>query len=368
MNKPSLCFVGLDNYPLMDLDFSHLYFGGESVQQALIAKAFAGRDYQVSMVVKNHGQPREKQISGVRCISSYADGEGLPVVRFIYPKIFKVWRALKAADADIYYQSCADMLTGVVAAYCKMHGKKFIYRLANDQDAEPHRLKMRFARDRAMYKWGLRHADSLMPQTAYQNDKLKENFSLSGPIIKMIVESPSGLADEKVDVLWVNNVRPHKRADRIYAIAKALPDIHFCMIGGPVPGYEDLYQDIVKELQTLDNVTVKGLTPYAEAEKFYASCKVFINTSDMEGFPNAFLQALSIGKPIVSLFDPDNLIEKRKMGLAVKSDEEFPIAIQRLLSDENLYNETAKNGLAYIAENHSDQAVVSSIIEVIDGL
>jgi glycosyltransferase involved in cell wall biosynthesis len=317
------------------------------------------------MLVKDHGQPSDQLIAGVRCLSTFKDGAGLPAIRFMYPKIFSIWRALDKANADIYYQSCADMLTGVVAAYCKLNRKKFIYRLASDKDAEPDLLKIRFARDRALYKWGLRNATVLMAQTEYQHEKLKENFSLSSPIVKMIVEAPTGNVDTTIDVLWVGNIRPVKRADRLYQIAKSLPKVSFCVVGGAVPGFEKLHKEISSKLSSLNNVTVLGLVPYKETEKYYCSCKILTNTSDMEGFPNSFLQAWAAGKPIVSMFDPDGLIDRLALGSVVSADEDFAGAIKQLLDSKERYNTASNNALQYIDENHSEAAVVESIVDVI---
>ena len=54
----SICFLGLDNYPVLNPRRGHEYFGGESVQQTLLARAFVSLGHQVSMVVKDHGQPQ----------------------------------------------------------------------------------------------------------------------------------------------------------------------------------------------------------------------------------------------------------------------------------------------------------------------
>ena len=66
--RQKICFVGLDNYPVLNPDCGGEYFGGESVQQTLLAKAFADLGYEVSMVVKDHGQAqgefRQGSVSG----------------------------------------------------------------------------------------------------------------------------------------------------------------------------------------------------------------------------------------------------------------------------------------------------------------
>ncbi|NIP23014.1 MAG: glycosyl transferase family 1, partial [Phycisphaerae bacterium] len=58
----SICFVGLDSYPVFNPDYAHHYFGGESVQQTLLARAFRDIGYKVSMIVMDYGQPEDEVI------------------------------------------------------------------------------------------------------------------------------------------------------------------------------------------------------------------------------------------------------------------------------------------------------------------
>ena len=55
MNE-KICFVGIDNYPVIRGDKDGKYIGGESVQQTLLAKAFRDIGYDVRMVVKDNGK------------------------------------------------------------------------------------------------------------------------------------------------------------------------------------------------------------------------------------------------------------------------------------------------------------------------
>src|SRR5262247_1540540 len=115
----SICFVGLDNYPVLNPRFGHEYFGGESVQQTLLAKAFAALGYRVSMVVKDHEQPEGEEIDGITVHKTFAESAGVPILRFVHPRMTSILRALARSDADVFYQSCAGMLTGLVGWHCR---------------------------------------------------------------------------------------------------------------------------------------------------------------------------------------------------------------------------------------------------------
>ena len=95
-----ICFVGLDNYPVLNPLFGANYIGGESVQQTLLSKAFSSLGYEVSMVDKDFGQRDGEVVDNITVWKTYADGKGIPLVRFIYPKVTSIFRALKNANAD----------------------------------------------------------------------------------------------------------------------------------------------------------------------------------------------------------------------------------------------------------------------------
>ena len=50
---------------------------------------------------------------------------------------------------------------------------------------------------------------------------------------------------------------------------------------------------------------------------------MFVNTSNIEGFPNSFLQAWVRGVPVVSFFDPDGLITNKCLGYVPFNTEEM---------------------------------------------
>ena len=114
-----ICFVCLEAYPLMNPSGTTASHGGEGVQQSLLARAFAERGHDVHMLVLDHGQPYEEMIDGVRIWKTYKATEGVPVFRFIHPRASSLLGALRSADADVYYQSIAGMLTGLTAWFCQ---------------------------------------------------------------------------------------------------------------------------------------------------------------------------------------------------------------------------------------------------------
>jgi len=355
----SICFLGLDSYPVLNPLKGNEYFGGESVQQTLLAHAFNELGYEVSLASLDYGQPDIEILDGIKVIKTYHVNEGVPVLRFFYPRMSSIIKAMRIADADIYYQSCAGALTGIVARFCQKHNKKFIFRLAHDSDCIPGQQIIPNVRDRKIYEYGLKRADLIAAQGIKQVDLLERNYQLKSTPVNMTVQMPSNnqSVDKDIDVLWVNNFRDFKRPELMAELAALLPDIKFTMIGGPVPGNEDLFNKVKKLAENLDNLSFMGAISYHEVNNYFSKSKVFVNTSDWEGFPNSFLQAWARGVPVISFFDPDDLISTRKMGAVPKDIPDMAKKVKLLLSDNEQRESIAKSSQTFVLENYSPVAI-----------
>ena len=55
--------------------------------------------------------------------------------------------------------------------------------------------------------------------------------------------------------------------------------------------------------------------PFAQIEAYYRRAVALVNTSEVEGFPNSFLQAGKYGVPVLSLqVDPDGMLGRHHCG------------------------------------------------------
>ena len=362
----SICFVGVDNYPVLSRSQSNETMGGESVQQTLLARAFAEKGYDTSTVVKDSAQPSGEIIDGIRVLKAYAEDAGLPGLRFFYPRMFKLYRALAEADADVYFQSCAGAVTGLVAWFCRRNGRQFVYRLAHDTDCIPGQQLIRFERDRRLYEYGLRHADLISAQGSVQHGLLRQHYGLGSEVVNMAVERPrEAPANRDIDVLWVNNLRDFKRPDIAVDIARSLPELNIVMIGGQVQGHEDLYKSIVQAAQEVPTLDFVGAVPYAQVNDYFARSKVFLNTSDSEGFPNSFLQAWARGVPVISFFDPDGLIERERLGASPSDQNDMAEKLRELVEDSLARQAVASRCVEFVEREYTADAVAGHYVDAI---
>jgi glycosyltransferase involved in cell wall biosynthesis len=334
-----ICIVGLDCYGLLSGEGDLRYVGGESVQHVLLARAWRDLGCDVSIIVFDDGQGERRVVDGITTIAAHKRHAGIPGLRFFHPRSSKLFAALLAADADIYYQSPAGAFTGITAWFCRMTGRKFIFRVASDSDCGKEHGRIRLWRDRRLYDYGLKHADLVAVQTQVQAQMLRDNHALETSLVNMLVEPPRRTEtplEKDIDVLWMSNLRALKRPELVLELARQMPRVNFTLAGGamPYPSGRTYFDDVQAAAAQLPNVNLPGAIRYTESGQWFDRARILLNTSSVEGFPNTFLQAWIRGVPVVSFFDPDGLIRRLHLGAVAVSLDEMREAIRGLLETD----------------------------------
>lgn len=358
-----ICLLGLQNLSVLAPAYEDRLVGGEPVQQTLLARALARRGHNVSMVVADLGQADGAQYDGIRTFKAYRPDAGVPVLRFIHPRWSGIWSALRRADADVYYTSCAGMEVGLLAMFCRFFGKRSVFRSASDADCDKSRLLVRYARDRWLYAFGLHRTDAVLVQSASQADMLLRSYGLASRIAGMLVEPALSPSTHDLDVLWVGNIRHLKRPDRILDIAAQLPQFNFHMVGGALPGEEALYEEVRDAAAARTNLTFHGRLSYRATNELYGRAKLLLSTSDVEGFPNTYLQAWIRGVPVVTLIDPDRVIERQGLGAAAGAPEQLAGILGTLLHSRSDWQAASDRCRQYMAREFGEDRILSVYLD-----
>jgi glycosyltransferase involved in cell wall biosynthesis len=369
--SPSICFVGLANLPVLAREYGSHGVGGAELQQTLLAKALAAQGYDVSMVVADYGQPDGAAWDGIRTYKAYRPQAGIPVLRFIHPRWTGLWAAMKRARADIYYTSCAGALLGQVVLFARLHGAKVIFRIASNSDCDPAALLIRYWRDKRLYRYGLRRADLVLAQTPGQQQALLKNFRRESRVVASMTDTNGrrpGFEERDISVLWVGNIRALKRPELLLEAARKLPALQFHIIGGPMPGSENLYEQVRAAALQLPNVHFHGPIPYQEVGTFYERARVFVGTSEIEGFPNTYLQAWGRGTPVVAFLDPEHLIARNGMGRAVTSVAQMCAQIVALSDDRQAWEIASQRSREYMDNRFNLTRMTAPYIEALSNL
>jgi glycosyltransferase involved in cell wall biosynthesis len=359
-NKPSICFVSPDNFAALVDDPKYGRIGGAEVQQMLIGKELAKRGHRVSFITFDHGQDDKLEIDGMHIIKAYNENVGIPALRFVHPRLTRLWHAMKTANADIYYQRTSDSITGIVAAFCRHAHRKFVFSIACDYDCMADLPYFATRHARVLYRYGLRRASLVIAQTVTQQKLLHENFNVNSTVIPNCVldyghcynGTVVTTSARKKRLLWIGGFTPVKRLELLLDVAEQNQDLQFDVVGDG-DRQSDYVQRLRSRAKTIPNIHLHGRIPHGNIPPFYQQTDALICTSLVEGFPNIFLEAWSHGIPVFSTFDPDNLIAKEGLGKTGKDVSELATGIRELLDSTDQWRNASKSAREYFRQNHS---------------
>ena len=229
---PHLCFVAPALWPVFTRDTTVQFVGGAEVQQSFLIREFVRRGYPVSAICMNYGQSDPSVVEGVAVHRIHAPDAGLPIVRFLHPRLTSLWAAMRRADADIYYQRTGSALTGYVAAFSRWRRRLSVYAAASDPDFDPAVPKIRMGRDRALYRWGLRSVSGIVVQSERQREAVARHYGREALVVPSCFGQTGRSARHGGPVLWAGTIRQIKRPDLFVDLARRCPDVHFRLVGG----------------------------------------------------------------------------------------------------------------------------------------
>jgi glycosyltransferase involved in cell wall biosynthesis len=162
----------------------------------------------------------------------------------------------------------------------------------------------------------------------------------------------------KRTVLFAGWIIPTKGiAELVEAWALIKPDGWRLQIVGPG---DAAYQQTLIEQYQPDEIEFLGEMPHSQTIELMAACELFVLPSYTEGFPNAVLEAMALGKPIVAT-DVGAIPEMLDgmCGQLVKSKDvpSLKTALQLLFNDSHLRTEMGCRAKKKAAENYSIEVV-----------
>jgi len=339
-------------------------FGGAEVQAAFVADALRAAGADVVLAVAD--LPAGAKLP-YPAESAFSTADGIAGLRFFHPRWSGIMAALARADADVYHQHCAGMITGLVARFCRHHGRAFVYGAGSDGDFHTRDVAIDGARDRLLYRYGLRHTTGIVVQNQKQ-------LAAARPLGKPVRLIPTGVRPVDPDdgdvhdvIVWIGSLWTLKRPDRLLELARRLPERKFVVMGGDFPSEPAYSARIRAEAAQLANVTITGRRPNHEVQAILQRAAVLVNTSDVEGFPNAYLEAWSLRVPVVALHDIDGIIESSGVGVIAKTMDDMEKAV-RWLEDDSVRRTMGEAARRYALDRFSPERLGAEYMEFFSGL
>jgi glycosyltransferase involved in cell wall biosynthesis len=342
--------------------------GGAERDQWLLGMSLAAFGWSVSIGVRNGLQPgRRESINGVEFVGIERG------------QILSAWyRFLSSERPNWLFWECATHLWGPTVEIAKFFGIRTIFALGFDAEVEPRRALLYRQRWWPLYAWGLERTDRIFAQHQGQLVRLSRRLRAKTCVLPKVCVLSDVIGEtspvkphveREPYVAWVAMLRQHKRPDVLVEIARKMPTTRFVVCGGitttmtPV-GYSER---MVDEMRRLGNVDYLGQVAPEKAQEIIANAAIFLSTSDVEGFPNTFVQAWSSGTPVVSLkVDPDEIIQGLGLGNVSGNLEQATADLTFLLNSPQQRNEIAARARRFVVKNYSARAVVSLFERALD--
>ncbi len=348
-----VCFISPKAYPLFNPAVESV-FGGAEVDLYMIATELAkDREFEVSFVVADYGQADEEMRENVRIIKS---------VNFRQNPMTgarKIWAALKKADADVYMMKTASPGVPLVRYFCRRYNRRFIYKTANQGECDG-KYRGRHPILGRLFVHSLKAASAVIVQNQRDHDNLAEHFSIQSAVIPNGHRIPEAVSGDKKHILWAGRSAAVKGPRRFLELAKAFPDEPFVMICQEATG-DDNYRGLCEEAAGAQNLTFVERVPFHEIDGYFEQAKVFVNTSDSEGFPNTFIQAAKAGAAILSyLVNPDGFLDGHGCGLAGDGTMNKTVEQLRTLLEGKRFLEYGSRGRDYVRGTHDIERIIET--------
>jgi len=157
--------------------------------------------------------------------------------------------------------------------------------------------------------------------------------------------------------------------DMAREIRRLRPEVHFLLVGGGRHGANDI-QEAARAKGWNGGLTV--VQALAEMPHLYAAMDVHVTTSKSEGFPNAVLEAMAAGKPVVSAA-VGGIVEAVEEGLTgrlvhSRGPQDFAQAVLALLNQPERAEAMGLAGRARVEARFSTNTMIASYRALYDEL
>ena len=346
-----ICFVMPKAYPLFDQNTEGV-FGGAEVDLYLLATEFAkDPDFEIDFVVADYGHQPIEYFDNVRVIKSIDFNQNS------LTGAIRIWKALKLSNADIYINKTASLGAGLIACFCNRYSKSFIYRTASSRESDGRYIRDNYIAGKA-FKYALRNAKAVFTQNVMDHDNLQQTVGVDSVVIPNGHHLDELPQQERRCILWVGRSADVKGPGKFLSLARRFPDERFVMVCQSATG-DNKYDRLLADAAQIDNLQFHSKVPFTEVDSYFAKAKVFVNTSDTEGFANTFIQSAKAAAAILTLnVNPDGFLDKYNCGRCAGGDEQkLSDDLAELLKD-NKYIELGQNGRKYVDQFHDITKIV----------
>ena len=206
------------------------------------------------------------------------------------------------------------------------------------------------------------HASYFLTPSNQLTETVKQNFNLKGETLHnpvLVTNDPA--VDNEEFLLFVGRLEKGKGVltliESFAEVLKEFPNEKLVLAGEG--NIKKNIEDFIKKNKLENNISLVGKKIKSELENYYSKCKFVILPSEiLEGYGNVVLEAHAYGKAVIisDFVGVKDEVIKYNSGLVFShgNTSELTNQIKKLLTDDILKNEFAKNGKKFISERSMD--------------
>lgn len=375
--KTKVLLYSLDGYSTFFTDTNYI-FGGIEKETAYHAQELATYDDLEVVVVTKDQAEKQRNLGKIEILQHPTlKGEGYwEWRRSLKGKLALKIRGEQKVNIQSFYREinpdvvfCMGLQPGDLdlLKYCKENQKQFIFKLAHDNELQDNTVDGKPSNGKIDKELSelVRNSKYVLCQTPLQYDLLKQNYNMEGvmhynPIdLDLIFD----INNKQYDLFWVGRSTKFKRPELFIELCRELPDLKACMVMNILD--EDYWNELTKDLP--ENIELIPSVPADKIDNYFAMTKLFISTSDSEGFANTYLQSAKHSVPVLSMCcDPNEMLSKHNAGVLVGDDlSKLKETIEKLLADDQERGILSKNARKYVEEFHDLKKVSAQLRDLI---
>jgi glycosyltransferase involved in cell wall biosynthesis len=340
--------------------------GGAELQVALLARELARRGIEVVIAAGDTGQKDGETHDGVRIRNAgkFQTG-GLADTLLALPRVAAI---LREEEPDWVFLLGWTTWLFLLHVMSPFFGFRLGFICGLDTEVNGGFRRENPLRG-ALFEYAMRRCDVRFAMTGDQRRLFRENGMDCSFYRNLILPRTHPRAPEKpTDLLWVSRCQPIKRPHLFLDLAERLPEAKCRMV---CPREDaSLYESVSARAATIPNVTFTERVPYHEIQRVYDEAKIFVNTSEWEGWPNSFIQAGLGGTALLSLdVNPDRLFETYALGRFCGGDPARMAAEARTILDSPaLIESMSRESARFVTELHDNEKETSAFLAGIQGV
>lgn len=360
-HKIKVCFVSPKAYPLFNQGVKATFGGAEVDLYYLGTELAKDSNYDICFITADYGQDDVERHGNVTVIKS------LSFQKNTISSGLKIWQALKKADADMYIIKSISAGLFLVSLFCRLYHKIFLYRTAHSTHCDGTYLKKHPLMGKLFVR-SIKRANAVFVQNETDKDNLEKTTGVCSVVIPNGHRLKTLPRTQRETILWVGRSARFKHPERFLKLARAFPQETFVMICQKATG-DNQYASLRSKAKQIDNLTFLEHVSFDEIDVYFKQAKVFVNTSDSEGFPNTFIQACKAGTAILSYsVSPDGFLDEYQCGIDCHENEALLIDQLRNLLANDRYLELGRSGRKYVTEKHDLTEIVGHYKVIFESL